>query len=331
VAELRPVFVDGDVSKPGQQSYSSGMTVREAVALSGGYDTMHGHMEGNPFLISADLRSEYEAQWTEFVKEQAGVWRIQNELGHQANFDEKLLTNAPLGRSTIAQMFGVESQQLAVHQDDYEQEKRFLHDMIAQTDDHIKVVTEELQKDQEGQASDEQDLQRLSDLFAKGAVPMPRVVDARRALLLTSDRRLATASQLMHLQAARMELDRKLGRLDSDRKGTLLKELQERNAHVNEIRARLQSVEDKLQYTGLIKSQLVHGTANKPEIIVLRKSDQGRQRITADEDFELEPGDVVEVALHQTLPRVSSSNPDTKLADWLTTPDKGQKDHSAQE
>jgi polysaccharide export outer membrane protein len=306
VVEFRPVFVDGDVSKPGEQSYRAGMTVREAVALSGGYDTMHLHMEGNPFLISADLRGEYEAQWTDFVKEQAGIWRLQNELGREAKFDNKLLTDVPIGRSTIAQILGLESEQLAIHQADYEQEKNFLQNVIAQTGDHIKVVSEELQKDEQGLAADEQDLQRISDLFTKGAVPMPRVTDTRRALLLTSTRKLQTASQLMKLQETRLELERRRERLDTQRRADLLRELQERNVRLAQIRSRLQSIEDKLQYTGLIKSQLIRGSAEKPKIVVVRKGDGGRQQMDADEDFELQPGDVVQVALHQTLPRASA-------------------------
>ncbi len=323
IAEFRPVFVDGDVAKPGEQTYRPGMTVREAVALSGGYDTMHLHMEGNPFLLSADLRAQYEAQWTEFVKEQAGIWRVQNELGRQASFDKKLLTDVPIGRSTIARILGLESEQLAVHQTDYDQEKQFLQKVIDQTGSHIKVVTDELQKDEQGLTADEQDLQRISDLFSKGAVPMPRVTDARRALLLTSTRKLQTASQLMKLQETRLELERRSERLDTQRKSDLLRELQERNVRLQQIRATLQSVEDKLQYTGLIKSQLVRGAAEKPKVLVVRKGDGGRQQLDADEDFELQPGDVVEVALHQTLPRVSS-NSDGARPDRVGTSGSGQ-------
>ncbi len=330
VAEFRPIFVDGDVSKPGEQTYRPGMTVREAVALSGGYDSMHLHMDSNPFLLSADLRGEYEAQWTEFVKEQAGIWRVQNELGRQAKFDNKLLTDVPIGRSTIAQILGLESEQLAVHQADYEQEKQFLDKVLAHTRDHIKVVSDELQKDEQGLAADEQDLQRISDLFTKGAVPMPRVTDARRALLLTSTRKLQTASQLMKLQESRLEFERRSEKLDTQRRSDLLRELQERNLRLEQIRARLQSVEDKLQYTGFIKSQLVRGAVEKPKIVVVRKDERDRNKLDADEDFELQPGDVVEVALHQTLPRLSTNSegvaPDRVATSGAGERERGNKD-----
>lgn len=299
IGEWRPVIINGDVSKPGEQKYHPSMTVREAVALSGGYDTMHLHADGNPFLTSADLQSEHTAQWTEFVKEQAGIWRIQNELGRQASFDQKVLTDVPIGRSTIAEIVGIEAQQLETRQADFEREKGFIQSEIKQTDGHIKVVSEQLKKDDEGLAADAQDLQRLSELFSKGAVPIPRVTDARRALLLSSTRKLQTQSQFMKLQRDRMEFARQGERIDAQRKSDLLRELQDRNVRLSEIRARLQSIDEKMRYTGVLKSQLVNGSGDKPELTVMRKTKLGRERIDADEDYELQPGDVLEVALRQ--------------------------------
>jgi polysaccharide export outer membrane protein len=61
--------VNGDVSKPGEFPYRPLMTVRQAVALSGGYDTMR-FRTSNPILDWADLKSGYEAFLTESSKDQ---------------------------------------------------------------------------------------------------------------------------------------------------------------------------------------------------------------------------------------------------------------------
>ena len=49
VAEYRPVYVNGDVSKPGEYPYRPTTTARQVVALAGGYDIMHIRMN-NPYL-----------------------------------------------------------------------------------------------------------------------------------------------------------------------------------------------------------------------------------------------------------------------------------------
>ena len=49
VAEYRPIYVNGDVSKPGQYPYRPSITARQVIAVAGGYDIMHIRMN-NPYL-----------------------------------------------------------------------------------------------------------------------------------------------------------------------------------------------------------------------------------------------------------------------------------------
>src|SRR4051812_8846459 len=42
VAEYGPIYVDGDVARPGEYRYRPGLTVRSAIALAGGLDTTRG-------------------------------------------------------------------------------------------------------------------------------------------------------------------------------------------------------------------------------------------------------------------------------------------------
>ncbi len=77
----------------------------------------------------------------------------------------------------------------------------------------------------------------------------------------------------------------------------LLKELQDGEVTLENIRSRLQAVADKLMYAGMVKSQLVRGAGGKPDIRVFRDVDSRRQTLNADEYSQLMPGDVVEVAL----------------------------------
>jgi polysaccharide export outer membrane protein len=95
----------------------------------------------------------------------------------------------------------------------------------------------------------------------------------------------------------RQDTARQLERLDEQRKVALLQELQDAGVKINQIRARLQGIAEKIQYTGLIRSQLVRGSGGTPEIAVVRSGPSGRERITAEEDTELQPGDVIEVSL----------------------------------
>jgi polysaccharide export outer membrane protein len=296
VVEYRPIYVNGDVSRPGVQAYRPLMTVRQAVALCGGYEIMRFRMN-NPFLESADFRSDYESLWTDFAKERVHIWRIRAELGEGDNLDQKVLQDVPLPASTISQIKRLEAEQLKSRQEDYLREKEFFRRVIKQAEEHIGVLSESLKNEEEGIQADKQDLHRVTDLFGKGAVAITRITDARRALLWSSTLKLQTTAQWMSQKKQREEVSRQLERLADQRRMDLLRELQDAGVRLSQISARLQGVGEKLQYTALVRSQLVRGSGGKPQIAIIRKGESGRERLVAEEDFELEPGDVVEVAL----------------------------------
>ena len=317
VAEYRPVYVNGDVSKPGEYPYRAAITARQLVAVAGGYDIMHIRMN-NPYLESADLRSEYGSLWTELAKEQARMWRIKTELGAGAQINPGALTDVPIARSAISEIVNAEAEFLKTKQNDYQQEKAFLQRGVRQGDDEVRVLSEQQKKDEEGLQSDVEELQKASDLFGKGSLISPRVTDARRAVLLSSTRKLQTSAQLMQVKKQQDEFARRLVKLDDQRRLDLLRELQDTSVKLNQIREKLQSVGEKLQYTAMVRSQLVRGAGSKPDIVIIRKGEKGPERIVASEDTELQPGDAVEVTLRyqdgpDAPPRRQSSSSNVPL------------------
>jgi polysaccharide biosynthesis/export protein len=296
VAEYRPIYVSGDVSKPGEYPYRPNITARQLIAVAGGYDIMHMRMN-NPYLESADLRSEYGSLWTEFAQAQARLWRIKSELGEGSQITQRDLMDVPLPKATIVGIVDAETEYLKTREADYQQEKSFLQRGVREADEEVHVLSDQQRREEQGLQADQEELQKVSDLFGRGTLPSPRVTDARRAVLLSSTRKLQTAAQLMQVKRQQDETARKLEKLDDQRRLDLLHELQETSVKLNQIREKLQSVGDKLQYTAMVRSQLRRGAGSKPEIVVIRAGDKGEERLSASEGFELKPGDTVDVAL----------------------------------
>jgi len=64
VAEYRPIYVTGDVLTPGQQAYRPLMTVRQAVAVSGGLSLLRSRAsQAGPDPV--DLQRDYQSLWGE--------------------------------------------------------------------------------------------------------------------------------------------------------------------------------------------------------------------------------------------------------------------------
>jgi len=153
VAEYRPIYVNGDVSKPGEYPYRPATTARQVIAVAGGYDIMHIRMN-NPYLESADLRSEYASLWTEFAKEQAHMWRIKNELGDGSQISPRVLRDVPIAQSAISEIVNAETEYLKTKQSDYQREKAFLQRGVRQGDDEVGVLSEQQKKEEQGVQSD---------------------------------------------------------------------------------------------------------------------------------------------------------------------------------
>jgi polysaccharide export outer membrane protein len=80
----------------------------------------------------------------------------------------------------------------------------------------------------------------------------------------------------MQVKKQQDELTRKLEKLDDQRRLDLLRELQDTSVKLNEIREKLQSVGEKLQYTAMVRSQLARGAGNKRRLPSLEKARKGR-------------------------------------------------------
>jgi polysaccharide biosynthesis/export protein len=307
IAEYRPIYVDGDVSKPGEYPYRPQMTIRQAVAVAGGYDLIH-FRAANPVLEWAGIQSEYETLWMEFAKEQAHVARLKAELADRSEFDRTSLSELPLPRPTADEIANIEAAQLDTHVNDQRKQKEFLQRGVAQAREEIDVLSRQQRTEEQGAQADIEELQKMVELYGKGALPSPRVTDARRAVLLSSTRKLQTLAQLMQTKRQQDDMARQLERVDEQRRIELLHELQDATVRLAQIRAQLEGVADKLQYTAILKSRLANGAGYKPRISLIRNSDKTRQHQDANEDSELEPGDVIEISLRSAvLPEASAT------------------------
>jgi polysaccharide export outer membrane protein len=296
VAQYRPIYVDGDVSKPGEQSYRPGMTVRQAVALAGGYDVvrLRGH---DPFLESADFRAEYYSLWTEFAKQEAYIARLKSELEHDNRLDTRGLSDTPIPNAISSQIHDRETEQLLARITDRKKEMDHLARAIAQEDARISVLKEQQQKEQEGAQADATDLVDMRENFKRGLIPVMRMSEARRLALLSATQALQTTAMLAQAEREREDFSRRLEVVDDRRRVDLLGELQDAEVKLQKIRASLQAVSDKLLYSSMVRSQLARGKEGKPTVTVFRDSNGDRQTLPGDENSELMPGDVVEIAL----------------------------------
>ncbi|MEZ5788165.1 MAG: polysaccharide biosynthesis/export family protein [Xanthobacteraceae bacterium] len=296
IAEYRPVYVLGDIGKPGELPFRPGLTVRQAIALAGGFDVMRYRLI-NPFTESADMKSRQETLWTELTKVRAQIGRIKAELDGSEQFSRAVLTGIPLAVRFIDQIAEIEKESLKQRMVDLSKEREYLARTVKLAEDKMQTLADVLRNEEEGLKEDKKEYAGLLEFNKRGTVPLLRMMDLRRIQSASSTRFFQARIQFDQAKREHAEAVRALERLEATRRTELLRELQEANVAANSLRAKLSANTEKLTHTSLLKSRLVRGPGAKTSIYIYRSTRDSRQTIAATEDTLLLPGDTVEITL----------------------------------
>ena len=88
VSEYSPLYVNGDISKPGVYPYRPGMTVRQAVAVAGGVTPVR--LPGtDPAIQAAQLQGQSDTLLAEYNGQQALAWRLKAELSEAGGTERR--------------------------------------------------------------------------------------------------------------------------------------------------------------------------------------------------------------------------------------------------
>ena len=296
ISEYRPVYIRGDVAKPGEVKFRPGMTVRQAVAVSGGYDVVRLRGE-NTMLETARLRGDVNGAWTDIARYEAVRWRLRAEIGEaKGQPDPEIFAKSTLTPELVERVFKTEADQLATRKAERDREIAYLKNVIDQSDRRLDLLSEQQKNEQEASKADTEDFERVSKLFEKGAVAITRFSDSRRSMLLSATRILQTSAAIAQVEREREELKKMLASVDDKRRIQVLTDLQEVEGKLLQARARLKSTQEQLLYSGRMRNR-INGSKQQVALAIVRQTSEGRQNIVATEDTELVPGDSVEATL----------------------------------
>lgn len=321
VAEYRPVYVSGYVAKPGGYPFRPGMTVRQAIALAGGFGPVQ-----DPRVDAAaqiyDLRAQREALTFEYAAAQDRISRLRKELG---------LTplQTPAGRAvslpgpTLNQIKENNSQLLQALSLDRQNDKQSYRTAVQRADMQIKALLEKKQKDEEGVKADNQELDAVRSLFSRGITANARLSEARRAALLSSDQLLQTVVEISNVERQKGDYLRQIDKIESQAKIDDWRDLQQAGLQFVQTATRLKSTEDRL--AGLGAHQISGGQSM--QLSVMRYSDGHANELKADDDLQLAPGDVVTVRMEpqNALSTGVAAEPSTSDSDVLSRTSGEQK------
>jgi polysaccharide export outer membrane protein len=272
------------------------MSVRQAIAIAGGYDVMRTRMS-NPY---ADI-VEYQAQGAilarELAVEEERIKLLQAQLNQAPGRPSDGGGDRSRGADLPSDEINVVSNRIKLQQQDYEKQLRYILSAQAFASSRAAILSDQKSKEEEGSKADIEDFEKSKALLEKGTVSTQRVSEARRAMLLSSTRALQTAVEATRAQREHEQIARDSQQLQDQHKIRVLTDLQEAMSRRARISAQLLAAQQKMAVTGALKPSWSEG--ERPAAITLYRVDEkgSENRISASEEVSLMPGDVVEVSI----------------------------------
>jgi polysaccharide export outer membrane protein len=295
------VFVDGDVANPGPYPFRPGLTVRDAVAIADGFDALQlrsAHGELGQFAV-------------ELVSQAVRVARLRAVLAAQTEIDLRNTALGPIAPGEFSAIVAVETEQLKTEKDEYDKSKDHLEQMIKETNAQISALDQAQQEETRLVAQLQKDEAHSRQLLERGLLQISRVEDQQRAL---SQAQFTLFDVMARASGARKELEllsREMQEAGSKRKLAALQELGKTLGEMAAKRARIEAMRETLVgdrgigAVGGTPRYMTSSPASRPppdgvrdprQYEIVRKAADGQQqRIAADEETRLQPGDRIEV------------------------------------
>ena len=300
IAEYRPFYIAGDVSRPGAIPFRRGLTVRHAVALAGGTDALRFRSE-NPLMMAPDLRSRHQSLLLDLARTQAKLAAIQAEFAGRPDFafhpDDQPKGVAP---KVMEDIVAAERQALASRLQEWTKQTAFQRERIAQSRLQVANLTTSLEQQVEAARYQAAAAERTAGNVARGVAGINRGDEERRNAALMKAQETDTRSRLAAASTELATSIRDLDRLEGEHRASLVRDAEQLSIDREKIGLDVRASAEKLLYAGAIKAQIGH--AAEPEVIIHRD----RQRIAADADTEVRPGDLVEVTINPEAVAASS-------------------------
>ncbi|MPQ93029.1 polysaccharide biosynthesis/export family protein [Thioclava sp. JE_KL1] len=293
ITQRAPVIVGGLARKPGPVDFTSGMTVRHALALAGGLTGVSGDGTMSQYLSIA-------AQEAQLARQEGDLrLRIARLDAEQAGTtDANFPTAASLGQD--GELRVAQEQSLLKLRLDSAKRKSEL------VDGQVTLLTQEIDKlQQKSKGLDHQreliaeQRDKVAQLVDRGLSPSNRAIEAEQKLA-------AIQSQILDVDTAILRSRQALARAENDRLDLgagritqLLNDKQKAESELSDVRERLDLQRGLMRLA--VPSAIGAGLAGEeggPQLqVVVTPAGGGTAKTVADFDTRLSPGDLVEVTL----------------------------------
>ncbi len=294
IAEHRPFFISGDVSRPGATAYRKGLTVRHAIALSGGFDALRFRSE-NPLMAAPELRARHQALLLDLARAEARLASAHAEAADKSDFELATPNLQGAASGVLEDIARGERHALATRMQEWTKQQEFQRMKVAQAREQVAALTNSLEQQTEAAKHQTVAMERTAANVMKGVAAINRGDEERRSLAMMKATETDTRSRLASANTEWATARRELDKMAAERAANLQKAIEAASVDREKIKLELRALAEKLLYAGTLKAQM--GRAATPEITIHRMVHGEKTSIVADQDTQILPGDLIEVMI----------------------------------
>jgi protein involved in polysaccharide export with SLBB domain len=299
VLQSRPVYVLGDVQKPGEYPFRSGVTVLQAVSLAGGWlrftDPGLMRLERDAINIKGEMRTLI-GRYYQLIAHRA---RLNSELMMKGDvqFPAELVRQAR-NDTALAQLIDEERSLLSLRVEAMKNQIDSLERTRSLYEGEIEAVSRQILANKAQYDSVGRELKDIKELVRRGLATVTRQMNLERMQAQIEMNEQGFQTLILRSRQNISQADQKIFDLKSERNASLTAELQRTRLDLDEVGNKFETSKSLLVEAQLTVPTLIgnsDGVVETRSMTVVRVQEGKMTTIDADEHTELLPGDVLRV------------------------------------
>ncbi|MGH6825793.1 polysaccharide biosynthesis/export family protein [Methyloceanibacter sp.] len=311
IKQYRPIFVTGDVKRPGSYRFMFGESVKAAIATAGGEGAATEKpvsLAVSDYVTAEERVRQLEADHVSLLVRKA---RLEAQRDERDNFVMPLLVGFNPSNVEFERVYSAETDAFSRLSQTYHDQLESLQKQRPRIEAEIKAVSEQISTQNERLEIVNGRLADLEPLFHKGFLRKEVLINQQIDKTLVQSQLSNLQAQVAHLRQTMGDLDVRLGDVKANYTRQVLGELQETVQRLRGIETTLGPAR-KLR---AVKAEEASGANGEAEyaVFISRVQDGRMVNFEATGETTLSPGDVVEVKLKRHDPG-SFESPSTEAA-----------------
>lgn len=290
ILEYPPIYVVGDVTTPGEYRYRTGLTVLQALALSGGPFRQENTRSADEIRLVGELQGVRDS----ILRTKARIARLNAEM---AGASEVVFPDLEAGDGDTELATTVQAQERIIFQtrvQERERQVKSLEELRELLEAEIKVLEQKVKAADIGIENARKELNNVSVLVEKGIAIASRRSELEQRLASYQADRLDQVTAIMRARQSITEATRNLAGVEDRHKTEVAGALQQEQAQLQRLLLN-QEVSQKLLLEALASATPSTKDAEAIEFFLTRNEGGESKEIPATRSTLLMPGDVVTV------------------------------------